>query len=234
MWTKLGFEVLQSGVNGLWPSSIEDLAVYFHLPSEHALKSKLIPKGIKSSIFSFDVAKDSKNLCDIHCPSHILSLQYYKDSWFDYSAIEQELSDLDTRKQCITWMRSNFDFQDIPANNSSIADMISYIFLNRLKLMIDTVTVSSAGDDLREISDEEGYMSEIAMDYCMMSMFFHVNKIKILSLLFLTLGIHIIRQLFEGGLMVKFIFCTMIHSTKVNVRSFQSPLLMSHMKVLLF
>lgn len=177
MWTKLGFEVLQSGVNGLWPSSIEDLAVYFHLPSEHALKSKLIPKGIKSSIFSFDVTKDLKNLFDIHCPSHILSLQYYKDSWFDYSAIEQELSDLDTRKQCITWMRSNFDFQDIPANNSSIADMISYIFLNRLKLMIDTVTVSSAGDDLREISDEEGYMSEIAMDYCMMSMFFHVNNI---------------------------------------------------------
>jgi hypothetical protein len=65
MWTKLGFELLHSGDNGLWPSSIEDLAVFFHLPSEHALKSELIPKGIKSAIFSFDVTKDFKNLCDI-------------------------------------------------------------------------------------------------------------------------------------------------------------------------
>jgi hypothetical protein len=43
-------------------------------------------------------------------------------------------------------MKSNLDFQDISANISTIAEMISYIFLNRLKLMMDTITVSSAGD----------------------------------------------------------------------------------------
>jgi len=42
---------------------------------------------------------------------------------------------------------------------------------------MDTICFSREVDDLKEISDLEGYMSEIALDYCMMLMFFQVPDI---------------------------------------------------------
>jgi hypothetical protein len=43
--------------------------------------------------------------------------------------------------------------------------------------MEDTITISSEIQDLREISFKEGFMSKIAMDYCMMAMFFKVKNV---------------------------------------------------------
>ena len=45
LWYKLGFKVLHLVNNSYWPKKIEDFALLFHLPQEHAMKSKLIEKN---------------------------------------------------------------------------------------------------------------------------------------------------------------------------------------------
>jgi hypothetical protein len=43
--------------------------------------------------------------------------------------------------------------------------------------MDDTLTTCGDVHDLKSISDSEGYMSEIAMDYCMMFLSFEVKNV---------------------------------------------------------
>jgi hypothetical protein len=177
MWYKLGFQELHSINGAYWSKSIEDCAIYFHLPKNHALKSNLIPKGIKCTIPSFDIEQNRKKLQDMQCDSRILSLHYYKNGWFDYSTIKKDLQNEDTRTLCISWIESNTILSDIQEGSPDFAIKVFYNFQQRLKIMEDTITISSEIQDLREISDEEGFMSEIAMDYCMMAMFFKVKNV---------------------------------------------------------
>jgi hypothetical protein len=126
MWYKLGFQELHSVNGAYWSKSIEDCATYFHLPKNHALKSKLIPKGIKSTIPSFDIDQNRNKLQDMHCDSRILSLHYYKNGWFDFSTIKNKLQNEDTRTLCISWIESKTILSDIPEGSPNFAIKVFY------------------------------------------------------------------------------------------------------------
>lgn len=177
LWYKLGFVELQLDNNAFWPERIEEFANLFHLPQDHALKSKLCPKAIFSTISSFDITKEMRSLSDLPCDESMLSLHYYKDSWFDFSALLHNLTPDDPRTYCIQWLQEDIDFTDVREDSPMYSQKIFYIFSHRLKLMTDTICRTGYIEDLKEISDMEGYMSEICMDYCMMLMFFHVPNI---------------------------------------------------------
>jgi hypothetical protein len=168
LWSKLGFAELDSSDNEYWPRQIEDFAVQFHLPAHHALKAGLVPKGILSPIAYFDNHLDR---------APILSLQYYKDGWFDYSSISGDIAEDDTRLLCLKWLEDKIEFCDLPVGSSESTTKFYYIFNRRLEDMLKTIALTGEDEDLKEISQLEGYMSDIALDYCMMAMFFHVEKI---------------------------------------------------------
>ena len=164
LWSKLGFSQLCCNDTSCWPREIEDFAVQFHLPVDHAVKAGLVPRGILGPIRNLD--KDQ-----------ILSLQYYKDGWFDYTSIAEKIDDDDIRLFCLKWLEEKIEFCDLPEGSPESAKKFYYIFSRRLEDMLKTIALTGEDEDLKEISQLEGYMSDIALDYCMMAMFFHVGNV---------------------------------------------------------
>lgn len=168
LWSKLGFAEMYSNNDEYWPRQIEDFAVQFHLPAHHALEAGLVPKGILSPIGNIDNHLDR---------APILSLQYYKDAWFDYSLIAEGIADDDRRLSCLKWLKEKIEFGHLPEGGPESTKKFYYIFNRRLEDMLKTIALTGEDEDLKEVSQLEGYMSDIALDYCMMAMFFHVGKI---------------------------------------------------------
>ena len=171
LWHKLGFSVLHSIENQYWPKEIEELAEMFHLPLTQAKKAGLIPKGILSNIRNFD------STGVVVSSPEILTLQYYRDGWFDYTAHSEYIEKEDPRMLCLQWLEEKIEFCDLPEDSPESIKKFYYIFHHRFKHMLDTIALTGEDEDLKEISEMEGYMSEIALDYCMMLMFFQVDKI---------------------------------------------------------
>jgi len=72
----------------------------------------------------------------------MLSLHYYKDSWFDLSALLHNLTTDDPRTYCIQWLQEDIDFIDVQEDSPMYSKKIFYIFSHRLKLMTDKICTS--------------------------------------------------------------------------------------------
>lgn len=158
--------MLHSIENQYWPKKIEELAVIFHLLLAQARKAGLIPKGIFCKIRNVAVSgvvRDSQE---------VLTLQYYRDGWFDYAALAESIGKDNVRKLCLQWLEKKIEF-----SSDEFTKKFYYIFHHHFKHMLDSIALTGEGEDLKEISEMEGYMSEIALDYCMMLMLFQVEKI---------------------------------------------------------
>jgi hypothetical protein len=124
---------------------------------------------------------------DKSCVLPYLTLKYYDNGWFDYTNLQAKLMDGDPRKHILNWMESKTDINDITKSYSEFAKKVFYIFQKRWKFFHDTIEMDGFVEDLKPISDYEGYMSEIAMDYCLMAMFFEVKNIYPLHTQLLTI-----------------------------------------------
>jgi len=106
-----------------------------------------------------------------------LSLGYYSNNWFDSTFYKETLGQHDSRFLCLKWLEEGICLDAVPKDSCSYAYMLFYIFSQRLQFMDDTLTTCGDVHDLKSISDLEGYMSEIAMDYCMMCLSFEVKNV---------------------------------------------------------
>jgi hypothetical protein len=62
---------------------------------------------------------------------NILSLYYYKESWFDFTSLLAELASDDSQRLCLQWLQDDIEFTDIQEGSSEYAQKIYYIFSNK-------------------------------------------------------------------------------------------------------